>query len=173
MMWLLLAALASPPAIRSTPHLGIAEGRCRKDEPGPAIIVAVKGLKDRTGLLKLELYPSNDEDFLADDNILIMQGKAFRRVEEAVPPSGPVTLCIRIPGPGTYSLSLLHDRDSNRKLSISNDGVGFPGNPKLGWSKPKAAAARVVAGPLRTNIAIVMNYRRGLFTFAPLRRPAT
>ena len=144
---LLVAApllVANGPALRSTPDLGKAEGRCRAGESGPALMVEAVGLKDRTGNLKLEVYPSNDKDFLADDNVLVAAGKVFRRVEVPTPDSGPAVLCVRIPGPGSYSVSLLHDRDTNRKFGWKIDGIGFSGNPKLGWSNPKAAKSRVV-----------------------------
>lgn len=163
---LLMAAVAIP----STPDLGKAEGQCRTDEKGPAYLVDVKGLKDRKGRLKLELYPANNTDFLADDNILVAAGKPFRRVEMPVPPSGPVQLCIRAPGPGTYALSLMHDRDANRRFSLSIDGIGFPGNPKLGWSKPPASAASAPVGSSPARIAITVNYRRGLFSFGPVEK---
>ena len=160
------AAHAAPPKevvpLPSSPELGKAEGRCHPGETGPAVLVSVAGLKDRLGHLKLEVYPSNDADWLQDDNILLYHGKTFRRVEEAVPQSGPATLCIRIPGPGTYSVMLLHDRNSNHKFDLSQDGVGFAGNPHIGWGKPKAAAARLVAGGGLTRITIVLNYFHGL-----------
>jgi uncharacterized protein (DUF2141 family) len=158
--------------IPSTPLLGIAEGRCRPNEPGPAIVVDVAGLRDRQGRLKLEVYPSNDGDFLADDNVLVMAGKTFRRVDEPVPQRGPVQLCVRVPGPGAYSISLLHDRDSNHRFGLSSDGLSFANNPRLGFSRPSAAATRVVAGAKLTSITILMNYRRGLF-FRPLRPRAS
>jgi len=164
-----IAMLMLAAAIPSSPELGKAEGRCRASENGPAFLVEVKGLKDRKGRLKLELYPANDTDFLADDNVLVAAGKPFRRVEEAVPAAGPVQLCIRAPGPGTYALSLLHDRDANRRFSISVDGIGFAGNPKLGWSKPSAAAASVTVGSGPEHIVIIVNYRRGLFSFGPIK----
>ena len=170
-----MIALPPPPlppvqAIRSTPDLGQAAGRCRPGESGPAFLVSVEGLKDRRGLLKVEVYPDNDRDFLADDNKLIEQGKVFRRVEIATPQSGPVTLCVRVPGPGRYSVMVLHDRDANHKFGLSTDGVGFAGNPHLGWSKPHAAAASALAHDRPTPITIVMNYRHGLFSMAPIAR---
>lgn len=163
-----LVAFAGP-LIPSTPDLGKAEGRCRAGESGPALLVNVAGLKDRKGNLKLEVYPSNDADFLADDNILVSAGKTFRRVEVPVAASGNVQVCVRIPGPGSYSISLLHDRDSNRKFGLSVDGIGFTGNPKLGMKKPKAAATRLsVSSGGVSQTTIVMNYRKGLMSFGPL-----
>jgi uncharacterized protein (DUF2141 family) len=148
--------------IPSTPDLGTAEGRCRSNDPGPSFLVNVKGLKDRSGKLKLEVYPANDADFLEDDNILISADKTFRRVEQSVPASGPVQLCVRVPSAGRYAVSLLHDRDSNRKFGWRVDGIGFAGNPKLGWSKPNASDASAIARSGPTPIEIEINYRRGL-----------
>ncbi|MEQ1542516.1 MAG: DUF2141 domain-containing protein [Novosphingobium sp.] len=162
--------VAAGPALRSTPDLGKAEARCRPGESGPALLVNVTGLKDRSGNLKMELYPSNDTDFLADDNVLIMAGKTFRRVEQGVPASGNAQLCTRIPGPGTYSLIVMHDRDSNRKFGLTVDGIGFAGNPRLGWGRPKSAHARVVVnGAGVSQITVVMNYKSGL-AFRPIKQ---
>lgn len=160
-----------PGYIRSSPDLGKAEGQCRPGEKGPAVLITLTGLKDRTGQMRAEVYPANDDDFLEDDNILVMDGKTFRRVEEPLAQSGPVQLCVRLPGPGSYTLSVLHDRDMNRKFGISSDGIGFPNNPKLGLSKPKAAAVRFDAGPGITDLSIRLNYRRGMFSFGPLKQP--
>ena len=102
----LVALVAAPalaaPYIPSTPDLGKAEGRCRADEGGPAILVEPVGMKDRAGLLKLEVYPANDADFLRDDNLLVAEGKTFRRVEVSAASTAPI--CIRVPGPGAYSV---------------------------------------------------------------------
>lgn len=164
----IIALLLGAAIIPSTPDLGKAGAQCRPNEDGPSFFVKVHGLKDRKGQLKLEVYPPNDEDFLADDNILLSEGKTFRRIEIPVPQRGPVNICIRVPRAGPYALSLLHDRDSNRKFGLSVDGIGFAGNPKLGMSKPKAAEATVTAVSGPTRLSIVMNYRRGLLSFRPL-----
>ncbi len=156
----LLAAAA--PTIRSTPDLGKAEGRCRPGESGPSFMIAVNGMKDRTGKLKVEVYPANDTDFLADDNVLVSAGKTFRRVEMDVPASGTPMVCVRLPGAGRYGVMVLHDRDSNRRFGWRIDGIGFASNPKLGLSKPKAARASAAAGAAPTRIEVVMNYQRGL-----------
>ncbi len=165
-----LLMLAAAADIRSNPELGKAEGRCRANESGPAYLVEVDGLKDRQGALKLELYPANDQDFLGDDDVLVRAGKPFGRVEVPIPASGPVELCIRAPQPGTYALSLLHDRDGNHKFGLSVDGIAFSRNPRLGLSKPKAAAVAVPVGRSPTRLRVTMNYRRGLLSFGPLRQ---
>jgi uncharacterized protein (DUF2141 family) len=169
------AVLVAAPAtlsaeLRSTPTLGMAEGRCRTGEPGPALMINVVGLKDRGGTMKAELYPANQDDFLQDDNILLNAGKTFRRVVIDVPKSGNVQLCLRVPSAGTFALSLLHDRDANRKFGLSTDGVGFGSNPQsLGPTKPRVAIALVRAGGGITPVNVRMMYRKGLFSFGPLK----
>ena len=168
MILAMLLASAANGMIPSTPDLGKAEARCRDNEDGPAFLIEIDGLKDRQGLLKLEVYPANDRDFLQDDNILIQQGKVFRRVELPVPHGSPVRVCVRVPRAGAYAVSVLYDRDANHRFGLSVDGIGFGGNPRLGMSKPAAAAASITAGDGPTRQRIVMNYRRGLFSFRPL-----
>lgn len=163
----MLAAASAPPAHQG-PEPGTAEGQCRPEESGPAILVTVDGLKDRSGVLRLELYSSDPKDFLAGDSDLIAAGKTFRRVVEAPPASGPVHLCIRVPGPGTYALALIHDRDGKRSFSIWHDGVGFAGNPPVTHGKPPPDKARITVGNGLTQTVIIMNYMRGLFTFGPV-----
>ena len=165
-----VAAFAQVP---SSPSLGMAEGRCRPDESGPSFIINLVGLKDRAGNLKAELYPANDTDFLADDNILLNAGKTFRRVVIDVPQTGPVQLCIRAPAAGTYGLTVLHDRDKDRKFNLSRstgDGIGFGANPtSQGPFKPKIAVARAAVGNGPTPITIAMLYRTGLLSLGRLK----
>lgn len=169
-----LVATASRAAVQghlaSSPDLGISEGRCRAGERGPAFLVTVTGLKDRQGDIRIELYPPNDDGFLADDNVLLNSGQTFRRVVQPVPAAGPITLCIRAPAPGQYTMSVVHDRDRNHKFGLTVDGIGFPNNPPLHLSKPAAREAIALAGPGLTRLSVRMNYRRGLFSFAPLGR---
>jgi len=136
---------------------------------GPAVRVNVIGLKDRTGRLKLELYPGNEDDFLKDDRDLKKEGKFFRRVWVDTPPEGNVVLCIRAPRPGRYALFFTHDRDGKNKFNIWKDGAGFPSNEKLGRSRPRLRQSLVDIGNGVTNTTIQVQYLRGIFAgFGPI-----
>ena len=135
---------------------------------GPAIQATITGLKDRRGTLKLELYPANEQDFLADDNALIAAGKTFRRVSVAVPASGNPVVCIRVPRAGRYALFFGHDRDGKPKFNFMSDGAGFPSNQRLGRSRPKLSEALIDAGAGVTTTTIRAQYLRGFSGFGPL-----
>ncbi|KQN35375.1 DUF2141 domain-containing protein [Sphingomonas sp. Leaf38] len=147
--------------------LGSDAAACRPGE-GPAIAVEITGLKDRTGALKLELYPGDEADFLKDDRDLIAAGKTFRRVVVPTPASGPATMCIRVPRPGRYALLLTHNRDGKNKFSVWSDGAGFASNVKLGRSRPKVEQALVEVGAGVTSVQIAAQYLRGLGGFGPV-----
>jgi uncharacterized protein (DUF2141 family) len=151
-------------AVETAPRhdLGKADAACRPGEAGPALVVEVAGLRDRRGLLKLEAYPPDDQGFLADDATLVATGRAFRRLELPPAAEGSVELCIRVPRPGTYAFSLLHDRNANHRFDVAIDGVGFSRNPRLGWTKPKAADVIMEVGQRPAITRIVINYRHGL-----------
>ena len=134
---------------------------------GPAIRVHVTGLKDRSGRLKLELYPANEDDFLKDDTKLKNEGKFFRRIWADTPASGGVILCIKAPHPGRYALLFTHDRDGKNKFNFWRDGAGFPSNRKLGRSRPKLPEAVINVGGGVTRVTIRAQYLRGFSGFAP------
>ena len=135
---------------------------------GPAILATVVGLKDRTGELKLELYPANETDFLRDDRDLIREGKVFRRVRAPTPAAGGVQMCMRVPHPGRYALLFTHNRDGKNKFSIWSDGAGFATNQRLGRSRPKLAQAIVDVPSGVTSVTIRAQYLHGLSGFSPM-----
>ena len=158
-------ALAAVPA--DAQPLGSDASACMANSS--AIEVNISGLKDRTGRLKLELYPANEDDFLKADHDLIREGKVFRRVWVPMPASGPVVLCIKTPGPGKYALFFTHDRDGKNKFNFWKDGAGVPGNGKLGRSRPPLNQAIVTVGNGTTVTNVTAQYFRGLSGFAPLK----
>lgn len=159
-----IASLAVPATAQT---LGTDANLCATGN-GPAIRANIVGLKDRTGRLKLELYPATGADFLKDDTLLVREGKTFRRIWAQPPSSGDVSLCIRVPAPGRYALLFTHDRDGKNKFNFWRDGAGFPANTKLGRSRPRLAIATIEVGRGITVTTIRAQYLRGLSGFAPL-----
>ncbi|URW77017.1 DUF2141 domain-containing protein [Sphingomonas donggukensis] len=162
---LALATATAPVAAQGAP-IGDDAAACTSGT-GSAIRVNVTGLKDRTGRLKLELYPANEEDFLKDDRDLVKEGKFFRRIWAQTPASGDVALCIKAPAPGRYALLFTHDRDGKNKFNFWRDGAGFVSTAKLGRSRPKLEQAELTVGRGVTSVTIRTQYLRGLSGFAP------
>lgn len=158
-----LAALAALPAAGEA--LGADATACRPGA-GPAIQATITGLKDRTGQVRLELYPATAEDFLKGDHELLAQGKDFRRVSVSPPQDGAVVICIRVPRPGSYALMMTHNRDGRMKFDYKVDGAGTPSNKRIGLGKPSVESATVAAGAGVTPVTVRAQYL-GLFGFSP------
>ncbi|RDE04539.1 DUF2141 domain-containing protein [Sphingomonas aracearum] len=169
------ALLAVPLLVAAVPAsaqvLGEDRAACAGGE-GPAIRVAVRGLKDRTGGLKLELYPANAQDFTRDDTLLVREGKTFRRVRAAMPPSGPVVLCIKAPRPGRYALLFTHDRDGKNKFNPWKDGAGVVGTEGFGYARPRYTQAIVEVGAGIASVTVTVQYLRGVAGFGPMKKAA-
>jgi uncharacterized protein (DUF2141 family) len=161
-----LAAMLPMPA---TAQLLGDTAACRSG--GPAIQADITGLKDRRGTLMLELYPATEADFLANDSRLRDAGKTFRRIRAEPPASGTVSLCVRVPAPGTYALFLQHDRDGKNKFNFWSDGAGVPGNQRIGRAKPTLTQARVTVGSGVATVPITAQYLHGFPpSFGPLKK---
>ncbi|WP_448662292.1 DUF2141 domain-containing protein [Sphingomonas sp. CJ20] len=136
---------------------------------GPQLRVNVVGLKDRSGRLKLEIYPPNETDFLRDDRDLKAEGKQMRRVWAPTPQgNGPVAVCIRAPSAGQWALLFTHDRDGKNKFNFWQDGAGFPSNQRLGRNRPKVRQALVNIPAQGGQITVRAQYLRGLGGFGPV-----
>lgn len=147
-------ASASPSAVAGAtpPVLGADAAACRT---GPAAMVRVHGFKDYVGEVRVQLYSDVPDDFLAS-------GKKLRRVVVGVVPGTAMDICVALPSTGRFALAVLHDRDSNHKLSIWRDGVGFSNNPRIGLGKPDLKEVLFEAKPGVSTIDVVLNYRSGL-----------
>lgn len=164
-----IVAIGGTPAIAQAGVLGSDSAACMGGG-GPAIRVNVDGLKDRSGELKLELYPANDADFLKDDRDLIKEGKFFRRVRVPTPATGAISMCIKAPTPGRYALLFTHNRDGKNKFNFWSDGAGFPSNERLGRSRPKLDMATITVPEGVVTTDIHAQYLRGIAGFGPVIR---
>ena len=166
-----LALTAQDATAQETPAvLGPKPQACTAGAQEPAALVHVSGFKDRSGNIRVELYPAVDGDFLTPGSRLRAEGKVFQRIDNPMPERGDVEVCIPLPGIGPFAISVLHDRNGNGKLDVFNDGYGFPNNPRLGLSKPSAAEATFQSSAGVTRIDVVLNYWNGLAA-RPLRNP--
>ena len=159
----LAAGAAAPAAAQPDP----VDGSCAIGS-GPKLYVNVTGLKDRTGRLKLELYPANETDFLRDDTAIKREGKQMRRIWAPTPAAGDIRLCIRAPAAGQWALLFTHDRDGKNKFNFWQDGAGFPSNQKLGRSRPKVRQALVNIPAAGGQITVRAQYLKGLGGFGPI-----
>jgi len=158
--------LASVPVVAQAPSYG----PCSGAEGEATAVVHVSGFKDRTGNLRVELYPATEEDFLAPGRLLREQGKIFQRIDIPTPPEGDAVVCVALPAEGLYAIAVLHDRNASGKLDPFSDGFGFPNNPRLGFSKPSVGKVSFTAAAGETRIDVVLNYWNGLAA-KPVRRP--
>jgi uncharacterized protein (DUF2141 family) len=123
---------------------------------GPAVRIAVSGLKSGSGNLFVRAYPANSADWL--------KSKRYVMRVDATPQQGSVTVCVPLPAPGDYAIAVQHDANGNRKTDISEDGAGMSNNPGvkkiLGLvpRPPSVDKVRFTAGPGVTRMAIAMQY---------------
>lgn len=89
---------------------------------GPAVRVAVSGLKSSEGNLFVRVYPANSNDWLKSKRYIL-------RVD-AKPQAGSTTACVPLPAAGEYAIAIHHDVNGNRKSDLS-DGAGMSNNPKI------------------------------------------
>lgn len=151
--WLAAPALATP---AGGGVLGPDAAACRSGVDASAVLVRVKGFKARTGTLRVQVYGSNPDDFLA-------KGRKLRRIDLPVTMQGPMAVCVALPAPGDYAVAVRHDIDGSGK-SGWNDGGGFSRNPRLSLTslKPKYRDVSITVGRGPRPVEVVLNYRHGL-----------
>ncbi len=89
----------------------------------PSILVKISGLKHRNGTIRVRA-------FTGDPSKYFNKKYAYRRVQYAIPSSGPVEVCVPVGAPGVYAIDVRHDANANGDTDRS-DGVGASGNPKF------------------------------------------
>ncbi len=146
-------ALTIPTYMATAQALGPNAATCEANNSG--VLVNIVGFKARTGTVRVNLYANNPSTYLE-------KGKYLRRVEVAVPKSGNVAVCLPA-NPGTYAVSVRHDRNGNGKGDMS-DGGGFSGNPSYGLTdallkrKPPLSRTAFRIGENTASITISLKY---------------
>ena len=151
----LMLAAAMPAGARAA-MLGPDPAACQGDSP--AMLVRIEGLKQRIGMLRIQSYGGDPSHYFD-------KGTYLRRIQFPVPASGPVEVCVPVPGNGTYAVSVRHDVDSSGKTGLS-DGGGMSGNPRMSLfdvmfkRKPSPGKVQVAVNGV-TRVPVVMNYVQG------------
>lgn len=146
--------------------LGLGTTAPAQAEPGPAgctgptsdhwVNIAIEGLRNSRGVVKLTLYPDDASRFLKPKGSLYVTKVTARQ--------GLAYACIYIPQPGGYGLALYHDENDNGKidrngLGIPKEGFGFSNNPRIFLSAPSFAKVRfTVHGSSGSSTRIKMKY---------------
>ena len=138
----------------NAPVLDLREG----DEPDvcdanvPQIRVTVNGV-EAYGILTIEVYNDDTRNFLSKEGRL-------RRARVAAE-DGAQTVCIGVPGAGTYAVASYHDQDGDRKLDrkwnfLPKEPFALSNDPKLKLRKPRHREAAFEAGELGADIDITL-----------------
>jgi len=151
-----LIAAATPLSAAGAAVLGPHADDC--DGAKPAMLVRIEGLKSRTGTVRVQAYDNPARYF--------DKGAYLERVEIHTPASGPVEVCVPVPHPGVYAVSVRHDANGNGSTDIGSDGGGFSGNPSYSLfdamfkRKPSPVQVQVHVTGL-TPVPVVLNYVHG------------
>jgi uncharacterized protein (DUF2141 family) len=155
-LMLLLCAVQAPVVGEAAP-VGPFATACSGAEP--AMLVRVTGFKTRTGLVRVQSYGG-------DPSAYFEKGTYLKRIDVHVPPSGPLEVCVPVPNPGQYAVSVKHDvNGSGRTERI--DGGGMSGNPHLSLFDlmfKRKPAPEIVAIPVGHGVRLVpvtLNYLQG------------
>lgn len=154
---MVLAGIAAPLAAQSFTYAQTGPNDMSLCAPGkgPAVRVAVSGIKSSTGNLFVRAYPARSGDWL--------KSKRYIMRVQATPREGNISVCVPLPAPGDYAISVVHDANGNRSTDISTDGAGMSNNPEirkfLGIPRPPALEkVRFTAGDGVTRMAIAVQY---------------
>jgi len=100
------------------------------------------------------------------------KGSYLKRIELRVPPAGALDVCVPVPAPGRYAVSVRHDIDGDNHIGRL-DGGGLSGNPHLSLfdlmfkRKPAPERVAVAVGRGVRVVPIVLNYLSGA-SFEPV-----
>jgi uncharacterized protein (DUF2141 family) len=147
------AALLAATAALALPTPAAAAAGCA---PGkPSVVVHLAGFKQPTGKVKVSLYGSDTNRWLA---------KGGRISKVKVPVTGrAMDVCLPVPAPGRYAVAVHHDLNVNGSRD-RQDGGGYSRNPKVSLLNPKPAfskaAFEVGNGPARVGVTLL--YIKGL-----------
>lgn len=120
---------------------------------GPAVRVAVSGIKASSGMVRIQVYRGIESEWLK-------KGAWLNRIE-ARARAGAMSFCLPVPAAGTYAIAVRHDVNGNGKTDLTQDGGGMSNNPSINifnLGKPSYKKTAFAVGNGITAIRIDMKY---------------
>jgi uncharacterized protein (DUF2141 family) len=147
------ATLAVPTAAAAPAYRNKIANDASACRSGPAVNVRINGITPGRGTLRVQLYRANAADWLKT-------GRWINRIEVQAHGSS-ATVCMPVPGPGSYGVAVRHDVNGNGKSDIRTDGGGMSNNPAINvfnLGKPSFDKAAFSVGRDVKTISIQMRY---------------
>lgn len=145
-------AVSAPAAAQYRQEIGNNLQRCASGS-GPAVRVTVDGIRASSGLIRVQSYRANSDEWL-------QKGRWLNRIE--VPArAGSMTFCLPVPAVGSYGIAVRHDMNGNGKTDLSSDGGGMSNNPSINifnLGRPSYSKTAFAVGDNITSIRISMKY---------------
>ena len=140
----------------AAPVAASAQEKCMGD--GPHLKVIVEGLRSADGYVSVELYPDDPKLFLGHNQQLAVAHDRLTGMEQ--------TVCLSVPGPGYYALSVYHDENGDdqfnrNKLGIPTEGVGLSNNPRILFGLPAFEKVRFKIAQAETTMRVALKYFAG------------
>lgn len=119
------------------------------------LIVDVKGLKDKNGLLCIKLF--NGSQGFPNSNDRAIKRECVKITEE------PTRFIYKGLAAGNYAVAVFHDSNGDRNLNrngagMPTEGYGFSKNPVVKTSAPKYGEAVFLLAGANTKTVIQMKY---------------
>lgn len=121
-MPLALVSFTTPALAQYRQDISDDAARCRAGA-GPAVQVALTGVRSNAGTIRVQLYRGTQEDWLES-------GRWIYRIESPAR-AGQMSVCMPVPRSGTYAIAVRHDVDGNGKTDLRKDGGGMSNNPSI------------------------------------------
>ena len=145
--------LASPAEAQYREKIAHDPGKCAVGK-GPAVMVAITGVKESKGRIRIQSYRATKQDWLE-------KGRWIYRME-APAKAGTMRFCMPLPKAGHYGIAVRHDLDGDGETDIFGDGGAMSNDPSINLfnlGKPSYKKVGFDVGSGVENISIRMRYR--------------
>jgi len=132
-----------------------AEGDSCVGADRPKVNVVIEGVRSDRGELVIELYPNDEDRFLAHlGRVERVRRKSERTVTNA---------CIVAPSAGRYALVLYHDENNDQvfnrsRIGVPSEGFGFSNNVRPLLSAPRLKSVLFDVPEGETTLRVRMRY---------------